>query len=104
MCKVPALCIDHTEHEKDFHARACPLRGDMYEWNERSTGAGNRLAEDTLGQSKATKETQCVAGVQENMNTEFTAAGANPVSLCVNESNICAGQSASTSVATSLIF
>lgn len=49
MCKVPALCIDHIEHEKDFHAMACPLRGDMYERNERSMGAGNRLAGDTEG-------------------------------------------------------
>lgn len=31
MCIVPALCIDHIEHEEDYHARACPLRGDMYE-------------------------------------------------------------------------
>lgn len=103
MCKVPALCIDHTEHEKDFHTRACPLRGDMYEWNEKSMRAGNRLAEDTLGQSKAT-ETECVAEVWEKRITEFTAATANTVLLCVNESNICAGQSASTSLATSLIF
>lgn len=64
MCKVPALCIDPTEHEKDFHTRTCPLRGHMYEGNERSMGAGNRLAEDTLGQSKATTQTECVAGVR----------------------------------------
>lgn len=104
MCEVPALCIDHIEHKEDFHARACPLRGDVYERNERSMVAGNRLAEDTLGQGKATTQTECVAGVQENMNTEFTAARASPGLLCVNESNICAGQSATTSVATSLIF
>lgn len=70
MCKVPALCIDHIEHEEDFHTRACPLRGDMYEENERSMGAGNRLADDTLGQGKATTESEWVAVVQENMNTE----------------------------------
>lgn len=70
MCKVPALCIDHIEHEEDFHARACPLRGDMYEGNERSMGAGNRLAEDTVGQGKATTETEWAAEVQDNMNTE----------------------------------
>lgn len=70
MCKVPALCIDHIEHEEDFHARACPLRGDMYEENERSIGAGNRLAEDTQGQGKATTETEWVGKVQEKMNTE----------------------------------
>lgn len=70
MCKVPALCIDHIEHEEDYHARACPLRGDMYEENERSMRAGNRLAEDTLGQGETTTETEWVGKVQENMNTE----------------------------------
>lgn len=70
MCKVSALCIDHIEHEEDFHARACPLRGDMYEGNERSMGARNRLAEDTLGQGEATTETEWVAEVHENMNSE----------------------------------
>lgn len=70
MCKVPALCIDHIEHEEDFHARACPPRGDMYEGNERSMGAGNRLTEDTLGQGEATTETEWAAEVQDNMNTK----------------------------------
>lgn len=58
MCKVPALCIDHIEHEEDLRTRACPLRGDMYEENKRSMGAGNRLARDTLGQDGATTETE----------------------------------------------
>lgn len=70
MCEVFALCIDHIEHEEDFNARARPLRGDMYEGNERSMGAGKRLAEDTLGQSKATTKSEWAAGVQGNMNTE----------------------------------
>lgn len=60
MCKVPALCIDHIEHEEDFHTRACPLRGDMYEGNERSMGAGNRLAEDTLEQGEGNNRTRVV--------------------------------------------
>lgn len=87
MCKVPALCIDHIEHEEDFHARACPLRGDMYEENERSMGAGNRLAEDTVEQGKPTTETEWVARVREKRG-EKAAARANPLLLCVNESNI----------------
>lgn len=32
--------------------------------------AGNRLAEDTLGQGETTTETEWVGKVQENMNTE----------------------------------
>ncbi|KAG8012119.1 hypothetical protein GBF38_004578 [Nibea albiflora] len=40
---------------------ACPLRGDMYEGNERSMGAGKRLAEDTLGQDEATTESEWAA-------------------------------------------
>lgn len=70
MCKVPALCIDHIEHEEDFHARACPLRGDKHEKNERSMGAGKRLAEDTVGQGKATTESEWAAEVQDNMNRD----------------------------------
>lgn len=58
MCKVPALCIDHIEHEEDFHTRACPQRGDIYVGNERSMGAGKRLTEGTVGQDKATRKTE----------------------------------------------
>lgn len=88
MCKVPALCIDHIEHEEDFHARAFPLRENMYEENERSMVAGNRLADNILGQGQATTESEWVAVVKENMNTEMAASKTNPVSLCVNESRI----------------
>lgn len=42
----------------------------MYEGNERSMVAGNRLAENTLGYADETTETEWVAGVQENVNTE----------------------------------
>lgn len=58
MCKVPALCIDHIEHEDDFHTRACPQRGDIYVGNERSMGAEKRLTEDTVGQGKATRKSE----------------------------------------------
>lgn len=58
VCRVSALCIDHIEHEKDFHARAYPLRGDMYEGNERSMRVQKRLAEDAVGQDEATTETE----------------------------------------------
>lgn len=87
MCKVPALCIDHIEHEEDFHARACPLRGDMYEENERSMGAAHRLAEDTPRRGNNRNR----AGFRGTGNYELSdeaAAGANPLSLGVNESNV----------------
>lgn len=88
MCKVPALCIDHIEHEEDFHARACPLRGDKHEKNERSTGAGNRLAEDMVGQGKATTESEWGAeGTGQYEQRQLAAARTNPALLCLNEQN-----------------
>lgn len=68
MYKVPALCIDPIEHEEVFHARACPLRGDMHEENERSMGAADRLAEDSQGQGEATTENREVSETQQIMN------------------------------------
>lgn len=57
-----------------------------------------------LDKARQQHKPNVLQGYGENRNTEPTAAGANAVSLCVNESNICAGQSASTSLATRLIF
>lgn len=52
-------------------------------------GAENRLAEDTLGQGQATTQTEWAAeGTGKYEHREMAAARANPLLLCVNESNI----------------
>lgn len=105
MCKVPALCIDHVEHEEHFHAKTRPLRGGMCEGNERSVGVGDRLADNTLRHGDATTETELGEGKENKSHTQKKRQQlkTNLVLLCVNESSIEEVRALSPAV-TALIF